>query len=358
MTLKSKRRLTFFFSLGIIALLCIAAYGLKGYLIPIFLAIVLVYLTRPIHQYLKQLGLSGTMSASIISLSIFGFILLFIFQGVPQLIQEFTRFVQNLPSSIESAYQILNTHLINYDIQLQIPNWKVIIGRMIDIQDLSSLNALPKILANTIQHSLDIVLFFTSLLFIPLFFFFALKDGENAVHRFVDWTPVSIRQDINWFIAELHDILTIWIAGQGTLIISLCIIYSIGLSIINCPYSITLGIMTGLLYIIPVAGAILAFTISSITMITSYGPTTLVISQLILLFGITHLFESMILSPVLIGNRLGLSLPSALLVIMIGGGLFGVTGIILAIPTTSLAIRTLGVILQQSNQSWILDQDH
>ncbi len=349
-----KKRLTIIFSIFILSVLGLMFYGLKGYLIPLFLAIVLVYLSRPIYIYLKQLGLDATTAASLISLSLFGIILLFIFRGVPILVLEFTRFIQNLPVSIDAAYKIINSNLEVYNIQLQIPNWQAIINRVIDTQDISALNALPKILTNTIQHSIDIILFFTSLLFIPLFYFFALKDGENAIHRFIDWTPSPIREDVAWFINHLHETLTTWIAGQGTLIISLCILYSIGLSIIECPYSVTLGIMTGFLYIIPVAGAILAFIISCITMVASYGPSLFVLSQITILFGLTHLFESMILSPYLIGNRLGLNLPSALLVIMIGGGLFGIIGIVLAIPAASLIIKTMSTIFHQ-DENWLVD---
>ncbi|MDC3181062.1 AI-2E family transporter [Gammaproteobacteria bacterium] len=351
-----KKRLTLIFSVFIITVLSLMTYGLKGYLMPIFLAIVLVYLTRPIYLYLKSLGLGETLSASLISLSLFGIIILFILKGIPLLATEFSRFIQNLPSSIESTYQIINNHLAAYNIQFQIPNWQAIINRIIDTQDISSLNALPKLLTNTIQHSIDIILFFTSLLFIPLFYFFALKDGENAVHRFVDWAPANIREDVNWFMTQLHDTLTTWIAGQGTLIITLCIIYSTGLSIIECPYSITLGIITGFLYIIPVAGAVLAYTICTITMVTSFGPSIFIFSQITLLFSLTHLFEGMILSPYLIGNRLGLNLPSALLVIMIGGGLFGAVGIIFAVPTASLIIKTMGSIFHQDDSSWLVDQ--
>lgn len=356
MTQAPKRKLMLIFSASTLLALCVAIYGLKGYLLPMSLAIALVYLTRPLNYYLKQLGLSSNAAASVVSLSLFGIILLIIFQGIPVIAQEFSRFVQTLPSSIESSYRVLNTHLVDYGVQLQIPNWQAIIDRIIDQQDITSLNAIPKLLTNTIQHSIDIVLFFTGLLFIPLFFFFALKDGENAVHNFIDWTPARIRPEISWFVNSVHETLTIWISGQGSLLITLCILYTAGLTLINSPYSVTLGIMTGLLYIIPVAGVILALTVTMITMTATYGASTLIILQVLAVYGSIQLLESLILAPVMIGNRLGLNLPSALLVIMIGGGLFGAIGVVLAIPTASLLMKTLGNIFSESDDSWIFDQ--
>ncbi|UTC24676.1 AI-2E family transporter [Candidatus Comchoanobacter bicostacola] len=354
MTSPKQRILILFSSLSFLSL-AIITYGLKGYLIPLSLAIALVYLTKPIQQSFKQIGFSSLGSTVTVSLLLLIFMLALVLQGIPVLIQEFSKFIQSLPSSIESAYLLVNKLLLDYGLQLQIPNWQAIIDRIIDTQDITSLNALPKLLTNTIQHSLDIILFFTSMLFIPLFFFFALKDGERAVHNFIDWTPAAIRQEVSWFISILNDTLTTWISGQGTLIIILCILYTIGLGLVGSSYSFTLGIMTGLLYIIPAAGFILSFTVALITMIATYGASYYPIIKIVILYGSIQTFESLILAPWLLGNKLGINLPGALLSIMIGGGLFGPIGILLAIPAVSLIKKILGNIFSRSDEAWIID---
>ena len=201
----------------------------------------------------------------------------------------------------------------------------------------------------------NLSIFFTNLLFIPLFFFFALKNGEDAVHHIVELAPPSIRNDILSLVQIVNSTLSAWITGQGSVIISLCILYSIGLSLINTPYAITLGIITGLLYLIPVAGFLLSVTMAAITTISSTGFDTVSLLKVAALYLTLQVFESIILSPNLIGNKLGLSLPVSLLTIMIGGGLFGATGIILAIPTASLIKHISEYIVANTQDDWIYD---
>ena len=182
-----------------------------------------------------------------------------------------------------------------------------------------------------------------------------MKNGEECIHRVIELSPPNIRNDVVAFVSMLHETLNAWITGQGTVIIILCMTYTVGLSLIQAPYAITLGILTGLLYIIPVAGFILALTLTSIITISSSGFDGGALLQVIALYGSIQIVEALFLSPYLIGNKLGLNLPSALLVIMIGGGLFGATGIILAIPVTSFLKRAGKYIIQKNQHDWIYD---
>ena len=139
------------------------------------------------------------------------------------------------------------------------------------------------------------------------------------------------------------------------MIIILCILYASCLSLLGIPYAITLCILTGLLYLIPVAGFLLSLSITAITTISSTGLDISILVKVLTLYISIQLIESFILSPYLIGNKLGINLPTMLLAIMIGGGLFGAAGIILAIPTASLIKRTIQYIVQNTQDDWIYD---
>lgn len=355
MTSTPKQRTLIYFSILSFIISYITLYALKSYLLPVLGSVILIYLTKPLQDFLKRYGLSSVTSACIISFTLFSVICLIIVHGVPLIISELNRLIMQLPSNITTTYQILNQFLEPYDIVLDSYDIPSIASQIIQKQDFTSLQTIPKILASTLSRFVDIILFFTSVLFIPLFFFFAMRTTQDLGHSLLNITPPIIREEISDFLVLLDETLSIWVAGQGTVLIILAILYSTGLKIIGIPYAITLGVITGFMYIVPVAGPFLAFVLTIVITIAYSGVKSLVLLKVLAFFAITQSIESMILSPFLIGNRLGLDLPTSMLVILIGGGLFGGIGVLFAIPTASLIKKTILLVQEKQSESWICD---
>lgn len=350
-----KRKTLLWFSATAIAIFSILIYALKGRLFPIVGAVVLVYLTKPIQRALKSLGLSPKSSAMLISLSLFGVICFIALYGLPIIATELTRIIRQLPENIETTYNLFNQLLAPYDLSLDSTDLPKIITQTLSSKDLSALQDLPSLLSSTIRRFIDIILFFTSILFIPLFFFFALQHGDNIQEAILSTVPQIIRQDVADFIALIHETLSTWIAGQGGVIICLCILYTLGFYLFSIPYPSTLGIITGLLYIIPAAGPFIALSFVSTIAIATNGLDAVIIMQILGLFGVLQTLESLVLSPLLIGSHLGLSLPILLFSILIGGGLLGGAGIILSVPIASLTLKTVHMIRQKQASDWLYD---
>ena len=346
-----------FISFFIIALLIASTllYALKGHLLPIIAAIVLVYLTKPVLRLLRSFGLSDKTSASLISLSLFTIFFFIVFHGLPILISELSRIISQLPSNIETTYNLLNEILKPYDITLETNNLPKTLTQSLNIQDLKALQHIPTLLSSTVGRFIDIILFFTSLLFIPLFFFFAIQHNDDIYQTMISVIPPSIRSDIADFIVIINDTLSTWIAGQGGVIISLSILYATGLMLIGTPYAITLGVITGLLYIIPVVGPLLALVLITTVTIASSGINSWILGQIFGLFILLQVIEGLVLSPLLIGNKLGLNLPSLLFAILVGGGLMGGYGVILAAPVAAILRRTFIMIEQKKSAEWLYD---
>lgn len=355
MTASKKQTLAWFIGFVIASFLTLV-YALKSYFLPIFGTIILIYLTKPLQKKLRSFGLSNVSSAFIISFALFSIICFLLLHGLPIILSELTKLLKQLPTNISTTYQNISTLLRPYDITLEPYDFSKAVTRILQKQDLSALQAvLPKLLSTTISRFVDIVLFFTSILFIPLFFFFMLQKSESINHTLLSIVPPIIREDVSYFLSIFHDTMSVWVTGQGTVIITLSILYTTGLSIIGIPYAISLGIITGVLYIIPVAGPLIGLCLSSITAISYAGIQSFFMIKVLALYATIHGIESMILSPFLIGNRLGLDLPSSLLVILIGGGLFGGMGVLLAIPTASI-IKKLAIYVQKKqSEAWICD---
>jgi predicted PurR-regulated permease PerM len=355
MNTQSKTYTLLWFTLITVTLLSLILYALNGRLLPIIGAIVLVYLTKPLQHALRNIGLSNKASASLISLSLLSVICFIIFYGLPVLVTELTRIIMQLPSNIETTYNHINQLLAPYDIALDSQELPKIISQSFTNKDLYALQSIPTILSSTIGRFIDIILFFASFLFLPLFFFFALQHSGSVVEASLSTVPQIIRDDVSDFLAILNETLSTWIAGQGSVIICLSILYTSGFYIINLPYAMTLGILTGLLYIIPAVGPMIALTLTATITIASSGLDSWVLLQVLGLYTTLQILDSLVLSPFFIGAKLGLNLPLLLFAILVGGGLLGGVGVIISVPTASVLKKTIFLIKQKQSADWIYD---
>lgn len=343
------------FSATTSSIFCILLYALKGHWLIVLGSIVLVYLTKPIHRKFRSLGLSSQMSALIISLFMFSIILFLALFALPKILIELARMIKQLPSYTETTIRLLNQFLLPYDISLEAHNIPKIVSQVFAKQDISTLQTLPKFLISTISQFIDIILFLTSVLFIPIFFFFAIQHSDHFLMSMLSLAPPVIRDDIHEFFLILHETLSTWIVGQGGVIIILSALYVSGLLALQIPYAILLGVLTGTLYIIPAVGPLITLTLTTTITIANFGVNFTLISQVISLYALLQTFEAFILSPYLIGNKLGLNLSMSLFSILIGGGLWGGFGIVFAIPIASIIKKSGQLIQEKLSEDWIYD---
>ena len=154
-----------FISFFVISTLIISTllYALKGHLLPIIAAVVLVYLTKPILRLLRSFGLPDKTSASLIALTLFGIFFFIVFHGLPILVSELSRIISQLPSNIETTYNLLNELLKPYDIVLETNNLPKTLTKSLNMQDLKALQHIPTLLSSTISRFIDIILFYDSI---------------------------------------------------------------------------------------------------------------------------------------------------------------------------------------------------
>jgi|GEM_PF-6026956 predicted PurR-regulated permease PerM len=337
------------------ATFCILVYALKGHWLPVFGSVVLVYLTKPIHRKFRALGLSSQASAFIISLAMFSIILFLTVFGVPRVLTELARLVKQLPSYTETTIHLLNQFLIPYDITIEAHNIPKMISSILAKQDISTLQTVPKFLISTISQFIDIILFLTGVLFIPIFFFFAIQHSDHFLMSLLSLVPPIIRDDVHDFFLILHETLSAWVVGQGSVIIILAFLYTVGLLSLNIPYAIILGTLTGILYIIPAVGPILTLILTITITIASFGVEVSLIAKIIGLYTVIQTIEAFAFSPYLIGNRLGINLSMSLFSILVGGGLLGGVGIVFAIPVASIIKKTIKLVQEKLSEDCIYD---
>lgn len=353
--MKQRLRTMLWFSGIMASIVFVLLYALRGHWMVVFASVVLVYLTKPLHRKFRAIGLSSQMSAFIISLAMFSVILFLMVYAAPRILAELARLIKQLPTYTETSIRLINQFLEPYDITIEAQHIPKLLSQVIAKQDISTLQTLPKVLISTISQFIDIILFITGVLFIPIFFFFAIQHSDHFMISMLSIVPPVIRDDVHDFLLILHETFATWIVGQGGVIIILSLLYVSGLLLLKIPYAIILGVLTGMLYIIPAVGPLITLTLTITITIANFGIDFILIAQVVGLYAILQTLEAFILSPSLIGNRLGLNLSMSLFSILIGGGLWGGIGIVFAVPIASAMKKTMQLIQEKLSEDWIYD---
>ena len=169
------------------------------------------------------------------------------------------------------------------------------------------------------------------LLLIPVFSFYFLVDWPHLLHRLDHVVPPRRRATVRELVREIDRVIASWVRGQGIVTSILAVLYAICFSIVGMPLSVPIGLLVGVLTIIPFVGTFVGAAIAALVTIAGGGSvqTLSMVGGVIL---VLHLLEAAVLTPKIVGHRVGLSESGALLAVVAGGKLLGFVGVVLAVP--------------------------
>lgn len=321
-------------------------YYLVPILMPFVVGAALAYLGDPLVDRLERLHLTRTGGVCVVFVLVAGIIALAIILLVPLLQLQINQLLENLPQWLhwlqEKGLPTLGIHLPaglkldgNSLRQLLERNWNDARG------------VLSSVLGTLGQSTPALLATVVNLLLIPIVAFYLLRDWDVMVARIRDLIPLHHRQRADRLAQETNDVLSGLIRGQLLVMISLALIYGIGLWIAGLNVALLIGFGAGMLSFIPYLGFVSGLVIASIAMlIQTQEPFALV--WVLLVFGIGQIMESAVLTPLLIGDRIGLHPVMVIFAILAGGQLFGFVGVLLALPVSAV----LAVLLRHAQRHW------
>jgi len=159
-------------------------------------------------------------------------------------------------------------------------------------------------------------------------------QSKKLIPMITSYTPIAYRDSVVSTLNSVNSIFSGYFRGQITVLSFLTVMYASGLYLLGIPYGLVTGIMTGILSFIPYFGLFLGFTVASISLFYT-SPSIVSFALLCITFAVINAIESLYLTPTFMGKRVGLSNVSSLLSIIIGANLFGLFGLVFAIPTVA-----------------------
>jgi predicted PurR-regulated permease PerM len=153
--------------------------------------------------------------------------------------------------------------------------------------------------------------------------------------------PPRRRADVRDVARDIDRVVAGWVRGQAIVTATLAILYAIGFTLVGMPLSLPIGLLVGLLTVIPFVGTFVGASIALlVTLATGGGAQTVGLVAAVILC--LHVLEAAVLTPKIVGHRVGLSESGALLAVVAGGKLLGFVGVVLAVPiaaTTAVLVR-------------------
>ena len=206
--------------------------------------------------------------------------------------------------------------------------------------------ALPKIgdwLADQVSRVAAWFGLLAGIALVPVYCFYFLLEKAGIQRRWTSYLPVQeskAKEELVFVLTAINDRLIVFFRGQ--VLVAACdgVLYTIGYFAIGLNYALLLGLMAGVLSIIPYLGAIITFVVAIVLAAVQFQDW---LHPLLVLgvFGVVQALEGLVISPKIIGDRVGLHPLTIIVAVMVGTTLLGgVLGGVLAIPLTA-ALRVL-----------------
>ena len=180
-----------------------------------------------------------------------------------------------------------------------------------------------------------------SLFLIPILTFYLLRDWDWITAHLATLLPSRHRPTIVRLARETDEVLGAFLRGQLLVMAALAALYSVGLKLAGLEFAVAIGVVSGLLSFVPYLGLIFGVLLASLTAIVEPEPMLRLVG-VVVTFGVAQFIEGSVLTPKLVGDRIGLHPVMVIFAVAAGGQLFGFFGVLLALP----AAATLSVIVR------------
>lgn len=309
-------------------------YLLAPILTPFLVGTLLAYLVNPAVTQLMRLKIPRLFSVIIVFVVLFVIIILLILLLIPLIQSQFETLIDVIPNMLAWGQ---NTILPWLSTTLGIR--EVIDVAMIKATLISHWpktgNIASQFINTVVRSGFILAQWLMNIVLIPVVTFYLLRDSKKITHGIRSYLPRSIEPTLIKLLKECDVVLSAFFRGQFLVMLSLGIIYSIGLTAVGLQIGLILGLVVGLISIVPYLGMIIGVTIATIAAFVQTGELKLVLFVWVV-FAIGQVIESLFLTPNLVGDRIGLHPVAVIFAVLTGGSLFGFFGVLLALPVAAV----------------------
>lgn len=312
---------------------------LRNVLLPFAVACLIAYMLNPLVEYTRRLlGLKGRGLAVFITLAEVSLVIgMLCYFFVPSIIKEIEQLGQIIThsSSGKGSVPMIPEHIIEH-----LRKW---IGAL-DVEKLMESSHFETILdsgTSFISSTLELLMHALEWLLTFIYIIFILIDFNPLMNGFRMLVPKKYRRVAYKVGDDIKDNMNRYFRSQAVIAGCAAIFYCIGFSIVGIPLAIVLGLVVGILYMIPYFQYVTLIPVALVCLIDSIGGTANFWSQLgqcVMVYVVSQCICDYILTPKIMGKSMGLNPAIILLALSVWGTLLGIIGMIIALPLTTILL--------------------
>ena len=308
-------------------------YLLAPVLTPFIAAGLLAYMGDPLADRLQKLKIPRTLAVVIVFLSTFLFLALLILLVGPLIKTQISALFQALPDIARQVEQVWLPTLLGW-LNVE-PGDDVGVGAFLARYSDMVGSWSGKILMGVGKSGGVLAAAVLSLFLIPIITFYMLRDWDSFTNHLSALLPDSQREMVLGLARETDEVLGAFLRGQVLVMLALATIYSIGLTLVGLKFAIAIGVVAGLVSFVPYLGFVFGIGLAGLTVILEPNPILNLVG-VVATFTIAQVIEGSVLTPKLVGDRIGLHPVIVIFAVSAGGQLFGFFGILLALPAAAV----------------------
>lgn len=343
--------------LGIALLIAVLLYLLHNILSPFLIGILLAYLADPLVDRLERMGLSRTWGVVVVFTLFTLIFLALLLVLIPMLAKQLVRLYELAPQMLDWLQHValpwVQTHLGLADGFWKFDKIKAAIGEHMG----QTTDIVGIILSQATASGLALIGWLANLVLIPVVGFYLLRDWDLMMAKLRSLLPRQREDQVVGLAGECHEVLGAFVRGQLMVMLALGLIYSAGLMLVGLELGLLIGLLAGLAAIVPYMGFIIGIGAAIVAGLFQFGGDPYPLLAIVAVFMVGQALEGMVLTPLLVGDRIGLHPVAVIFAIFAGGELFGFTGVLLALPVAAVIMVLLRHVHDLYKESGMYSRD-
>jgi len=316
-----------------LAVFLVALFFLRDILLPFVAGMIVAYLLDPLCDRLESWGLSRTLATAVLTglflLVAVGAVLLL----VPVIAGQVVNLIKNAPDYVETLRTSVSNFITVVEARVEPAVIEKIRGALAGSAE-RMLDWATNFLAGLISGGVAFANLLSLLVITPIVTFYLLRDWDRIMATVDAWLPRDHAPTIRRLAKEVDERLAGFLRGQGLVCLTLGVFYAIALTLADLQFGLVVGLIAGLASFIPFVGAIIGLVLSVGLALVQFDVwSRIAIVAGVFVFG--QVAEGNVLTPRLVGERVGLHPVWVMFGLLAGGALFGFVGVLLAVPAAA-----------------------
>lgn len=315
-------------------------YILSDVLTPFIAGMAVAYFVDPVADKLEEWGLSRSLATTVITITFFIVTIAGLSMLLPVLTKQIIGFAGRVPIYFDQLRDVVEPFIRQLSLDISDEDLKQIGATAAGFAK-HALSVLANLFQRIVSGGAAVIDVVSILVLTPLVTFYLLRDWDLLVAKIDTWLPRKMAPVIREQFTLIDQTLAGFVRGQASVCLLLGTFYATGLSIVGLEFGLLVGLGAGFISFIPYVGASIGLTVGlciALVQFSEWMPIAIVAG--IFLTGQTA--ESYVLTPKMVGERIGLHPVWLIFALMAGGSLAGFTGVLLAVPIAAI----IGVLIR------------